>query len=334
VRTDRIGDVLLSMPVAAAIRAAVPGAHIALLARSATAVIGERNPAVDAVVTVDDERGRRRSFFEMARLIKRGSYDCAVVLHPDFRTAFMLAYAGIPVRVGTAYRFYSFLFNYRHREHRKISLKHEAEYNLGLLAPLEIPYDQPQFQFEIYPDDLRQADEALFSCGIKKGGGFCVIHPGSGNSAMDWPAESYAAAAALIGSDLRIRSVITWGPGERELAETVAGRAGGAADALPESLPLPAVAALLGRALFVLAPSTGILHLAHIAGTPVIGLYPPVRHASPRRWGPYGSPENTLVPPVENDREYKRMKSLDAACMKRITPEMVLQKARSILRKK
>ncbi len=44
--------------------------------------------------------------------------------------------AGIPRRIGTSHRWYSFLLTDRVHQSRKECLKHEAEYNLDLLEPL------------------------------------------------------------------------------------------------------------------------------------------------------------------------------------------------------
>ena len=56
VRTDRVGDVLLTTPLNAAIRAADPEAQIAWLVRPYTAPLLENNPDVDQVILDKDGR--------------------------------------------------------------------------------------------------------------------------------------------------------------------------------------------------------------------------------------------------------------------------------------
>ena len=328
VRTDRIGDVILSLPVAFAIKQAVPEAHVTLLCRRLTAVIGERSPAIDAVFTADTDDGKARTFFELAHMIRARNFDCAIVLHPTFYLAFLLAWVKIPVRIGTGYRFYSFLFNRRHYEHRKESIKHEVDYNLGLLKTLNFPITPPVFQFEITDEDGQQALTALRETGYPVDKPYCVVHPGSGGSAMDWHLDSYAAASDLFVRELHLHVILTYGTEEKKLAENVKQKTEKNVYLLQDVQPLPVLAALLRNAEFLLAPSTGVLHLANMVATPVIGLYPPIRHESPVRWGPYGHQEMTLVPNIDDCTKCKKFN-----CMELITPEMVLSSARKIIKR-
>jgi len=330
VRTDRIGDVILSMPVAFAIKQAVPEAHVTLLCRWSTAVIGERNPAVDSVLTMDTDDGRQRTFFKLAHMIRAGNFDCVIVVHPTFYLAFLLAWIKIPVRVGTGYRFYSFLFNRRHYEHRKESIKHEVDYNLGLLKALNFSIQPPVFQFEITDEDRQQASTALLETGISPDAPYCVVHPGSGGSAMDWTTDFYAEASNLFVRKLQLSVLISGGPGEEILAQQVAAKTKKNVHVLC-NLSLPVLAALLNNAKFLLAPSTGILHLANTVGTPVIGLYPPIKHESPVRWGPYGHQEMTLVPNVDDSPTWTDKKYSHSNCMELITPEIVFKSAEKII---
>ncbi|MFC1553564.1 glycosyltransferase family 9 protein [candidate division KSB1 bacterium] len=333
VRTDRIGDVILTMPVAAALKKAMPEAHICFLCRQLTAVIGERNPDIDSVLTIDDKNGNMLPKKQLTETIRSGDFDCAVVTHPSFYLARLLRSSGIPLRIGTGYRFYSFLFNARHKEHRKESIKHEAEYNLGLLEPLDIPFEKPEFRFDLTENDIKKANETLNSLNIGKDDNFCVIHPGSGGSAMDWPRENFKELAQKLTEDQNRKVIITWGEGESGLADFISD---GSNDILklPEVLPLPVLAAVLKRAKLLVAPSTGVLHLANIMGAKVIGLYPPVRHESPVRWGPSGQIENTFVPDINDCPDCRGGKCRKIKCMDLITPDMVFDKAESILRHK
>ena len=132
VRTDCIGDVVLSLPVVTALRRAYPGAYLAMLVHPGIRGIVEHHPDLDGVLWDGAGETGFRGFFRLLGEIRRGKFDVALLLHPTLRLAVVLALAGIPVRVGTGYRFYAFLFNRRVWEHRKDSRRHEVEYNLSL----------------------------------------------------------------------------------------------------------------------------------------------------------------------------------------------------------
>ena len=61
------------------------------------------------------------------------NFDVVMLFYPRPELAFALWLAKIPLRIGTGFRWYSFLLNKRIYEHRKDCRKHEAEYNLSLL---------------------------------------------------------------------------------------------------------------------------------------------------------------------------------------------------------
>ena len=68
---------------------------------------------------------------------------------------------------------------------------------------------------------------------------------------------------------------------------------------LDRKLSGPMLLHVLHGARVVLAPSTGVAHLAASLGRKVIGLYSPVKVQHPTRWAPQGEKVEVLVPDVE-----------------------------------
>ena len=66
--------------------------------------------------------------------------------------------AGVKIRIGTAYRWYSFLFNKRVYVHRSRIEKHEVEYNIDLVktninSKIKGDIFQPKLSIYISQDD-------------------------------------------------------------------------------------------------------------------------------------------------------------------------------------
>ncbi|MCK4519373.1 MAG: glycosyltransferase family 9 protein, partial [Candidatus Omnitrophica bacterium] len=83
VRTDRIGDVLLSTPVIKALREAYPESRIAFMLRPYTREIVEGNPYLDEVI-VYDKYGKDRGIFaglRFASFLKKKKFDAVFILH-------------------------------------------------------------------------------------------------------------------------------------------------------------------------------------------------------------------------------------------------------------
>ena len=290
VRTDRIGDVILTLPVAQAAKKHLPGIKVGFLCRNYTKPVVEMSPAVDEALTIEEEDINS----------KLSVWDAAILVHPTLSDAWRLYRARIPVRIGTAYRFYSFLLNRKVFEHRKYSVNHEITYNLHLLRPLGISVEwlEPEL---IVPDDALSEARKILSRADVEPEEFVAIHPGSGGSALNWGTENFRSLAEILKKD-GIKYVVTAGPGELELAQFVAG---GKTNVIFNQ-PVQIVAGIYKLSRAFVGPSTGMLHLADAVGTPAFGIYPVLRVTSATRWGPAHNKAGWISPDLPPCKKCKK----------------------------
>jgi ADP-heptose:LPS heptosyltransferase len=320
-RTDRIGDVILTLPTIEALKLNFPNARVAMLLNSYTADLVE---GIADVLLYNRDRAPK-PFFEMLAELHRARFDAVVVAFPRFRIALLLWLAGISVRIGTGYRWYSFLFNKKIFEHRKTVEKHEAEYNLSLLQGLECTVlSKPEVKIIISEQERKTAAGVRQSLGILEADRLILLHPGSGSSAHVWKPENFA----LLATELRklgFYVVITGGKTESELVHTVAQNAGVGVKLFISNLNLKEFAAFIQTAKLFIANSTGPLHIAAAVGTPVVGLYAPVRVMSPKRWGPLTDKKVIFVPDPVLCIRCKGGECRGNECMEQITVQQVLE---------
>ena len=332
VRTDRLGDVLLTLPVFSHLRRRFPQAHLALLAGRYAGAVVEGSPQVDQIIWYDTETGPAPPR-EIRRALRAGEFDAAVVVHPTARLAWLVFLARIPVRIGTGYRWYSFLFNRRVYMHRKTAERHEVEYNVELLGVLgcdTVARKPLEAHLHIPPGAADAVAARLREAGIT--GEFAVIHAGSGGSAREWPLESFAALAQKVSSGLGLAVVTTGTSGEIPRAETVARAAGGRGSCFAGALSLQELAALIARSSLVVGNSTGPLHLGVALGVPVLGLYPRIPVMGPGRWGPYTQKARVLVAEGPLDcSECDGTPGTRCACMAGISVEAAVAAAGELL---
>lgn len=86
----------MTTPALLRLREAHPGAEIHLATLDKLADLWKGHPAVDQVIPFQKERGIRA----LARELRGGNYDLALVLPNSFRSAFEVWRARIPVRIG------------------------------------------------------------------------------------------------------------------------------------------------------------------------------------------------------------------------------------------
>jgi len=140
-RTDRIGDVVLTLPLCALLRSQL-GADVVALGRAYTQPLLEASPHVDEVLdwdTVSDaDPAAQRDFLRAAR--------ADAILHvfprPDIARAALAA--RIPLRIGTSHRWFHWLTcNALEHFSRKRSALHEAQLNVRLAQRLLGPAIPP-----------------------------------------------------------------------------------------------------------------------------------------------------------------------------------------------
>jgi heptosyltransferase-2 len=334
VRTDAIGDVVLSLPVVTALRRSYPGATIAMLVHPRVQEIVEDHPDLDRIIIDTDDRHGIRDFFRMMRILKKARFDASVLLHPTFRLAIILFCSRIPIRIGTGYRFYSFLFNRRMWEHRKNSMRHEAEYNLSLIKCLGVQEGPVIFRYPVLDSAVSQVSHRLSGMGIDPRRPMIVLHPSSRGSALDWPLSSFTRLAHLLTDTFNACIVITGSKGDEWMAHEIIHGNSANIWSLAGQLTLKELAALLKRADLIVANSTGPLHIGAAIGIPAIGLFPPFTAASVRRWGPFGQLEDSLTPLVPECRRCTDRKCSVWNCMERISVEDVWEKCRKKLKER
>jgi len=333
VRTDRLGDVILTLPMLALLRSRYPSALLGMMVGSYAGEIVRGHPHVNVFIWYD-RLGIPRPGNELLREIRSHAFDTVVVVHPTPRLAWLMFRAGIPVRVGTGYRFYSSLFTHRVYEHRKDARLHELEYNVRLLKVLDPAFTEegldPEYGIVPDPTAIGSIEARLAGFGVGTREQIIVIHPGSGGSARDWPPERFALLGGRLSHRAGFRIAVTGGKGEEPVVQDVAAGIGGEALAFPGTLGLPELTALLARASLVVANSTGPLHLGAALGVPVVGIYPQLTPMSPRRWGPYTSLKRVLVPDAPADCRECR-KGGRCGCIEKISVDQVFEATQDIL---
>ncbi len=328
VRTDRLGDVILSTPVSTAFKRTFPGSFVAMLLNRYTAELVDGHTDVDLVL-LDDPK--QQSLLSLVKTIRRHHFDTLVLLHPTGRLALAGRLAGIPVRIGTSYRAYSFLFNRRVNQHRKNSGLHELDLNLQLAGAAGARLDAVHFNFTLAEEASQRLTERLHRFGLSIQSPYIVVHPGSGGSARNWPAASYHQLIERMHHELHLPILITGTVSERPLIDRVTAGIASSVIRVDGKLPIKELAVLLKHARLLISNSTGPLHLAVAMGAEVIGLYCPIAACSPDRWGPYHRADSVLMPEVSYCTNCQKEGCRYLDCMELISVDQVFALAQKKL---
>ena len=293
-----MGDVINTLPALEAIRTAYPQAFIGWMVEDRFQELLVGHPSVNCVHVFPRRKWQRSwrsalpEFPRFLRGVRRARYDLVLDFQSNFKSAVQGVLSGVPRRVGFGSghcKERSHWFTNLHVFPRAGKLN-RVEKNLAMAEFVGASGAQAQYRLPSAPDSERRVNEFLLRMEIPS---FAIIHPGSSarGSSRRWKPDRFSALARRIGTELGLRTLVTWGPLEADLADLVAGSSSGwAARALPTPSLLD-LAELVRRAAFIVGCDTGPLRLASAVNTPSVTLYGPT---DPVIYGPY-SPSHRVV---------------------------------------
>jgi ADP-heptose:LPS heptosyltransferase len=266
VRTDdRVGNALLTIPLALALQRALPRAQVDLLLAARRAHLAE-GLGLGLVPFEKTDAFRHPARFVRFLRGLRARYD--VVVDAAHWHAFSLTSALVsrwaarqwvvgPLR-GPA-GIYSAAIDPPPEGASEIEAKLLLLRGLGLPVP---PASPPR----------TRAGEHLagWAAGVL-GGKAVLLNPGARKTDHRWPVDRFAALARTLHAARGMRAIVTFGPGEEDLARGVVEAAGPSAFLAPPT-DLPRLAALLRQAALAVVNDTGPMHLAAACGAPTLAI--------------------------------------------------------------
>jgi heptosyltransferase-1 len=303
VRLSAMGDIIHTLPAAAALRQAFPQATLGWLIEERWAELlctlryprsGPRSPQrplVDRVHSVNTSEWRHAPFSfntwqQMAVGLSqlRGiRYDAVIDFQGAIRSALLARWSGAPIVYGSAQprenaasMFYTrrVLPNGTHVVEQALALAGA----IASTATIPTRMAEPQVEFPVDPDAENKI--AGLTADVNA---FAILNPGAGWGAKRWPAERYGQVAKELAKD-GLCSLVNYGPGEEELAVAVEAAGEGAARRV--SCSVSELIAITRRARLLIGGDTGPMHLAAALKIPVVAIFGPT---NPARNGPFGT---------------------------------------------
>jgi lipopolysaccharide heptosyltransferase I len=305
IRLSALGDVVHALPMLDALRRAAPDAHIGWLVEEKAASLLAGHPQIDRLWIAPRAQmaGLLRSgraiaaLGEFARFVsdlRAARYELAIDAHGNARSSLLALCSGAPRRIGFAHGHAKEGAGWLYTDRVKPAHRLKVQRALDLLPPLGIDPRGARAVLGI-PDASREWARAQVAA--LGGRPVVALHPGVSDAGAikQWDPERFGATAARLARERSARCLVTWGPGERELALRVVAAAHGCALLGPETGSILDLAALYQACDLVIGADTGPLHLAAALGVPVVGLYGP---KDPAIYAPWDARTGAAAPVV------------------------------------
>jgi heptosyltransferase I len=251
----------------------------------------------------------KQGFFDLYYFLKGNHFIASVSFQCPWWVHFLLFYFRVKIRVGVLSQWHSFLFlNHGLRQKRSRADFHESDYNFELVDYLaqklksgKATRTTPLLKAPILKLSAGQNDILLHKWHLKAKSYF-IIHPGMAGSSLNWPQENYIQFLLSFRSFYPETKIVMTGTAndakyldqiifrfeKKEFFVNLQGKV--------NSFEL---LSLLESSLGILAPSTGVLHLAASLGIPSFGIFSPIKVQRPTRWAPRGLYTKTYMPTID-----------------------------------
>ena len=332
VRTDRLGDVILSTPVIKNLRLSFPKSWIAFMCRPYTKDVLMGNPYLDEVIVYDKYGTHKRFIASMkfAFALKKKKFDWAVILHPTNRVHLITFFAGIPLRVGWN-RQLGFLLTKKLVHNKQQGLKHEMEYSLDILKALKVPISDVSLYFPVNQENERFLEVLLKEKGIESKDALIVLHPSASCVSKRWPLTHFSHLITLLKEEFHPKIAVITSDSEKQLSDALFTEHPDLID-LRGAVDISSLASLLVRTTLFISNDSGPVHIAASVHTPVISIFgrndPGL---SPRRWGPLGKNCFYVHKDIGCLRCLAHNCEKNFLCLWKITPEEVFSIAKDIM---
>ncbi|QDT05919.1 Lipopolysaccharide core heptosyltransferase RfaQ [Rubripirellula lacrimiformis] len=282
-RMSAIGDSILTLPVACAIREHYPDAYIGWVIEKKAAPMVRGHQTLDAVIEL--ERGwftSTKKIRETKALLRPHQFDTSIDCQGLTKSALAGRLSGARQRIGFAGKHGGEISRLLNNVRVPPVFSHITDRSLELLIPLDIHSPKVQWKLPLSPASRTWAARWRRTIQSNR---LTVLNPGATWASKAWEADRFAATAKFARDQYGYRSIVVWGTfEERLMAESIVEQSGGAATLAPDT-DLHHLGALIETADIFISGDTGPLHIAVAVGTDTIGLYGATR---PGDSGPYG----------------------------------------------
>jgi len=334
VRTDRIGDVVLSTPVITAARKAFPHAYIAFMVSGETKEIVTGNKDLNEVIVYDKKRKHKAILKSLcfAMHLRKKRFDLALILHSTKRVNLVCFLAGIPRRIGYARGKLDFLLTGMLEYRKRLGEKHESEYSLDVLRSLGIEVETPPLIMPVKIKDEENIAHLLHENGLREGERFIVLHPGASCISKMWPKDNFAKLGDILVQKFGVQIILVSGPDQVRIGKEIKEHMKYKVLFLCGRTSLGELPALFKKASLFISNDSGPVHIACSVGTPVISIFGRnEKGLSPARWRPLSPGSIALHKDVGCTKCLAHNCKKDFLCLKSITVGEVFKKAGELL---
>ena len=345
VQPSWVGDAVMATPMLRAIRELYPNAHISYLLKRYVKPIYTGMPWADQLITYRTGKTKAhagKGLFDLARRLRAGRFDLAILLPNSFKSALLCKMGAIKRVLGYDRDGRGFLLSDKLlpvKERGKFIPTPIVKYYMGLAHYLGSPQRDLSMKLFTTESERREAGEILNRAGIDPlldrpashgQAPLIMLNPGAQyGAAKCWLPENFAALGDRFAEELGATVLISAAPKERRIVDAILRHMKHKpVDLSSKGLTLGALKEITRRCDLMVTNDTGPRHIAVAMDVPVVTVFGPTH---PEWTEIYFAKERQVAVKVFCGPCQKKLCPLDHRCMTRISPAMVFAKSQELL---
>ena len=289
IKLSSLGDIVHTLPAAAALRKQFPLAHVTWLVKASWASILEGNPDIDDIWAVEFSL---KSWPHLIRKLRTSGFDVVVDFQGLFRSGLLGRLTGAKMRIGFSqaregatwfYTHHVFLPEQRQVKWRLLDI-HAVDRNLAIASFLGANTDSPVFHLPRLAADERFIDGLLQEAKVASHEHLIALAPWSRSTLKSWPLARFVEVAQAVVKVPNVRVVVVGGPSDKGFADQFCLLESQGLVNMVGKLSLRQLPVLLSRMKLIVGNDSSLIHLAAGVAVPVLAIFGPTySHAT----GPY-----------------------------------------------
>ena len=271
-----LGDVVFSLPAIQALKARLPHVRITVVAHSPSHEFLSHHPSIDSVIKIPyTQKDGFTSAFQFAQSLRKYQFDMAILFPNSLRSAMLAWLSGAKIRIGYQTEGRGIFLTHPVIVQKDSKSIHGVDYYSNILSCLGINDVEKKFEPIVSNEDVTQQEEMLAQQGIYPGDFKVAIQPGASKQEKRWHPERFGILCQKLIKERGAKILLLGSEAESELIDQVRKFCPREDSLTFTGMNLKEVLALLQNCQLLIANDSGLMNMAAMVGTPLVGIFGP-----------------------------------------------------------
>lgn len=324
VQPSRIGDIIFSLPVLAAIKKKYPKARISWIVDERCAEILEGNPYISKLFIWDRKNKSLKYYRKLRKELRKEKFDLSIDLHGLMKSAMLVKFANAKYKIASSstngMREFSWLFSKEIKSENKddhcIERHMQIAKHLKCDSDIEYPINISDDAFESVKKKLADLDVSLDKV--------IGVHAGGGWLSRRWESSKFAQLIKKLkeelGADIVLVGGKEGGSSEKGLNEKIIKESNVNVADMTGKFTLKELCAFFKICKVFVGNEAGPMHIATALNTPAVAILGPT---NAKRTGPYNKSQTTIIQHKVDCQPCRNRNCKNIICMQNVSVDEV-----------